>query len=284
MNHVIVTMPSAEIRRISRRLLAGNWGKVFLGMFLAIVMMDMIPQFFDACIPFGKITQYNEALGINQSYSVIAYFYRIFFTGVFTAGVCSFFLSFVRMRDINPGYVFNGFEYYLKTLGLMLVMGLFVVLWSLLLIVPGIIASLRYSQAFYILADDPGKGIMQCINESKARMQGNKAKFFCLTLSFIGWIILAAIPSGVLGGILGATGMINGANVAAATMAITSSVPGFIATFIGTIPMAFAMLYLTTAETVFYEIITAHMVFRRPEEQVQDGALLTDTEERKDIL
>ena len=125
---------------------------------------------------------------------------------------------------------------------------------------------------------------MQCINESKARMQGNKAKFFCLTLSFIGWIILAAIPSGVLGGILGATGMINGANVAAATMAITSSVPGFIATFIGTIPMAFAMLYLTTAETVFYEIITAHMVFRRPEEQVQDGALLTDTEERKDIL
>ena len=249
MNHVIVTMPSAEIRKISRRLLAGNWGKVFLGMFLAIVMMDMIPQFFEACIPFGKITQYNEALGINQNYSVIAYFYRIFFTGVFTAGICSFFLSFVRMRDINPGYVFNGFEYYLKTLGLMLVTGIFIVLWSLLLIVPGIIAALRYSQAFYILADDPGKGIMQCINESKARMQGNKAKFFCLTLSFIGWIILAQIPAGVLGSLFAAQG-------------ITGKVPLFVIQIVGLIPTCFLASYMQEAQVVFYDIMTGRLVTR----------------------
>lgn len=263
MNHIIVTMPSSEIRRIARRLLAGNWGKVFIGMFLAMVMMDLIPQFFDACISFGKITQHNEALGIEQSFSAIAYFYRIFFTGVFTAGTASFFLSFVRLKDINPGYVFNGFEYYLKTLGLLIVMGFFIFLWSLLLIVPGIIASLRYSQAFFILADDPGKGIMQCINESKARMAGNKAKYFCLCLSFIGWLLLAAIPSGIIGGIMGATGVISGTDIATATMQISGSIPGFIAIFISSIPVAFVLVYLMTAETVFYEIITEHMVFRR---------------------
>ena len=85
-------------------------------------------------------------------------------------------------------------------------MGIQVFLWSLLFIIPGIIAVLRYSQAFFILAEDPSKGIMACINESKYYMNGNKGKFFCLSLSFIGWAILAMVPlaflpyfSGVLG-------------------------------------------------------------------------------------
>lgn len=47
-------------------------------------------------------------------------------------------------------------------------MGIFVMLWSLLFWFPGIIAYYRYSQAFYILAENPEKGIMDCINESKA--------------------------------------------------------------------------------------------------------------------
>ena len=63
----------------------------------------------------------------------------------------------------------------------MLFQSLFIFLWSLLLIVPGIIAAIRYSQAFFILADDPSKGIRQCMDESKAMMNGNKMKYFCLS-------------------------------------------------------------------------------------------------------
>ena len=44
-------------------------------------------------------------------------------------------------------------------------MSLFIMLWSCLCYIPGIIAALRYSQAFYILAEDPNKGIRQCVNE-----------------------------------------------------------------------------------------------------------------------
>jgi uncharacterized membrane protein len=170
----------------------------------------------------------------------------------------------VRLRDINPGYVFNGFEYYLKTLGLALVIGMFVFLWSLLLIIPGIVACFRYSQAFFILADDPTKGIMQCINESKERMEGNKGSLFVLNLSFIGWLILAALPSAFMGGILGAMGMAGG-DISAATDAITHSLPGFLVSFLGSIPEAFVVAYMMTAQTVFYEIITEHMVFTRPQ-------------------
>ena len=64
--------------------------------------------------------------------------------------------------------------------------------------IPGIIAALRYSQAFYILADDPSKNIMQCISESRDMMMGNKSKLFRLLLSFIGWGILASLASAIV--------------------------------------------------------------------------------------
>ena len=83
-----------------------------------------------------------------------------------------------RRQIVGIGDVFTGFERYGKALGLFLFRGLFIVLWSLLFIVPGIIAAIRYSQAFFILADDPNKGIRQCMDESKMMMRGNKAKYF----------------------------------------------------------------------------------------------------------
>jgi len=70
-------------------------------------------------------------------------------------------------------------------------------LWTFCFIIPGIIAAIRYSQAFYILAQDSSKGVMQCIEESKWMMRGNKWKLFCLVLSFFGWALLAAIPVGI---------------------------------------------------------------------------------------
>lgn len=71
--------------------------------------------------------------------------------------------------------------------------------WTLLLIIPGIIAGYRYSQAFYIMAENPGLGSGECIERSKAMMQGNKWKLFCLQLSFIGWFFLTLITLGIAG-------------------------------------------------------------------------------------
>ena len=75
---------------------------------------------------------------------------------------------------------------------------IFVCLWSMLLVVPGIIAAIRYSQAFYVLADDPDARPMECIRRSKELMNGNKGKFTLLTLSFLPWLILAALPAGIV--------------------------------------------------------------------------------------
>jgi uncharacterized membrane protein len=65
--------------------------------------------------------------------------------------------------------------------------------WTLLLIVPGIIAGYRYSQAFYILRDNPEIGAMEAIRRSKTMMAEHKWRLFVLQLTFIGWHLLCML-------------------------------------------------------------------------------------------
>ncbi|MBO5773122.1 MAG: DUF975 family protein [Clostridia bacterium] len=74
---------------------------------------------------------------------------------------------------------------------------LYVFLWSLLLIIPGIVKAYAYSMAYYIKADHPEYTATQAIDESKKIMNGNKMRLFLLDLSFIGWIIVGALCFGI---------------------------------------------------------------------------------------
>lgn len=104
-------------------------------------------------------------------------------------------------RGISTGIpeLFAYFQNFLKIIGLILWMDLFISLWSLLLVVPGIIAAIRYSQAIFIMLDNPDKGIRECVNESKAMMQGRWGEFFVLNLSFILWGLLVSVTFGIAG-------------------------------------------------------------------------------------
>ncbi|MDD4122386.1 MAG: DUF975 family protein, partial [Eubacteriales bacterium] len=112
-------------------------------------------------------------------------------------GYAMFCISLFRKRETSPAEVLYGFERFVKSFGLYIVISLFIFLWALLLIIPGIIAAYRYSMSFYILADNPDMGIMEALNRSKIMMRGNKWKLFCLNLSFIGWAILCVLSFGV---------------------------------------------------------------------------------------
>lgn len=74
---------------------------------------------------------------------------------------------------------------------------IFVALWSMLFIIPGIVKSYAYSFAFYIKADHPDYEWRQCIEESKRLTQGHKGELFILDLSFIGWVIVGSFCLGV---------------------------------------------------------------------------------------
>jgi uncharacterized membrane protein len=120
-----------------------------------------------------------------------------FIGGAVELGYCRFNKNLIN--GTNPQFkdLFSRFDLFWKALGLRLVITIFVVLWSLLLIIPGIIAAFRYSMAFYIMDDNPTMGIMEAIESSSELMKGNKARFFCLGLSFIGWMILSALTLGI---------------------------------------------------------------------------------------
>ena len=70
-------------------------------------------------------------------------------------------------------------------------------LWSLLLIIPGIVASFAYSMTFFIMADNPNLSANDAIRVSKEMMKGHKAELFWLELSFLGWILLGFLSFGI---------------------------------------------------------------------------------------
>ena len=87
--------------------------------------------------------------------------------------------------------LFDAFSFAGKAILLSIVEGIFIFLWSLLFVVPGIIAAYRYSFAMMDLCDNPGLGVMEALDLSKRQTQGYKGQLFLLSLSFFGWLLLA---------------------------------------------------------------------------------------------
>ncbi|WP_199620366.1 DUF975 family protein [Paenibacillus alkalitolerans] len=165
---------NSEIRAIARANLKGFWGISILVCFLVNAIVS--------------------ALGSIPVVGIIA---SLILGGAFTYGLYAFFLEQARGRQPELAVMFSGFQKFGSTLVLYLLMIVFILLWTLLLIVPGIIASLRYSMAFFILHDNPGVSGMEAIRQSSEMMKGYKGKLFMLYISFIGWILLGIITLGI---------------------------------------------------------------------------------------
>ena len=74
---------------------------------------------------------------------------------------------------------------------------MYVLLWSLLFIIPGIIATYSYAMTEFILAEHPELTASEAIARSKEMMSGNRWCLFCLHFSFIGWDILSSLTLGI---------------------------------------------------------------------------------------
>lgn len=169
-----VVSTNAEIRAAARERLRGNWAKgiaVWLIYSVILWAINFIP-----------------VLGAIASFLV---------AGPLILGVYVYFLRLVRRESSSVAVMFDGFQEYGRAFLTYLLMGIFVFLWSLLLIVPGIIAALRYSQAFFLLHDNPGMKASEVIRLSSDLMNGNKGRLFLLYVSFIGWALLCILTLGI---------------------------------------------------------------------------------------
>jgi len=133
--------------------------------------------------------------GLRQNYlSKVIVFAMQIMSWVLAAGFTMTCLAVSRRQEAGFGTLLDPFAFLLKVMWLNILIAVFVTLWSILLVIPGIIAAYKYSLAVYILLDDPSKRVIDCIGESKNMTSGYKWELFVLDLSFLGWTILSLVP------------------------------------------------------------------------------------------
>ncbi len=161
---------NAVLMAQARKSLEGRWGLAVLGFFVywaVITAVNFIP--------------------------IIGSIGGLFIGGPMVLGASIFALALARDQEASVDLVFKGFERFGTALAAYLLVILFIFLWTLLLIIPGIIAAFNYALTFFILADDETISASAAIDKSKAMMAGNRWKLFCLACRFIGWLLLCIL-------------------------------------------------------------------------------------------
>ncbi len=134
----------------------------------------------------------SAAADVLSPVAMIVIFVYSLFSSILQVGYTSTCLKVARGYDVKFSDLFDGFGYGFKIILLQLLMGLIVGLGMIFFFIPGIILSLAYSQAFYILIDDPDISVIEALRRSRQLMNGNKMDFFVFNLSYIGWYLLSS--------------------------------------------------------------------------------------------
>lgn len=95
------------------------------------------------------------------------------------------------------GKLFDGFKDFGRVWGTLILVAIYTILWTCLLIIPGIVKSYSYALTPFILKDEPELKYNAAIEKSMRMMDGYKMKLFLLDLSFIGWMILSILTLGI---------------------------------------------------------------------------------------
>ena len=214
-------------------------------------------------------TQISPYQGMYYALSILA----ILVGPALAIGLNHYYLELHFGHEAKFSLLFSRMQIFGKCLGQVIVMALLVSFWTLVIYIPcifffflirwispflivvialasavsGIMAWYRYAMAPYLMAEDPGLGVMDTIRQSKEMMEGNKGRLFYLYLSFIGWILLAAGLAILLRNLLGTLGF----------------AAGLFLTFL-------VQVYIKSAVTAFYIELPTRM--NRPEKPEQENA------------
>ena len=120
------------------------------------------------------------------------------FVGSFVSlGLIQYNLNLIDGKDATVGQIFSKSFLFGKALWLRIRTAIFIFLWSLLLVIPGIIKAYAYSMAGYIMTENSEMSAKEAMEVSQQMMRGNKWRLFCLQFSFIGWMILGTLTMGI---------------------------------------------------------------------------------------
>lgn len=178
-------MNRAKMKAEARKLISGRLWDLWKPMLLIFLITSILGSGAKVLDPDGTSESVKVAVGIIE-----------LFLAPLTVGMIGYVLNFVRGKNAS---ITDLFKYYKKLWPIILVTFLctvFISLWTLLLIVPGIIAAIAYSKVTYLMADDEEIGY-NTIMKSKKMMQGYKWDYVVFELSFILWILLVIVTFGI---------------------------------------------------------------------------------------
>lgn len=191
-------MEAKQIRQLARQNLSPSWG-VSIGVAAVASLLGglMLGTSFLPNIEYTK-TIFSESHPLwdsaRVSYSSGALGIASFILGgVLQLGYAKFLLKQHDGQQLDFGDLFSQFDRFGAGFAQAFLRGLYVFLWSLLLVVPGIIAALRYAMTPFIMAEHPELTASEGIQRSKELMEGHKMDLFILWLTFLGWDILCAL-------------------------------------------------------------------------------------------
>ena len=197
---------AAEFRAIAREALRGRWGTAVIAGIIASILGGT--QSGGTVSLNSSSTETLHSMGLSEEailsiavsllvMACIAALVALFVGSVVEVGYSRFHLNLVDGQEASIGQLFSYFPHWKTTVIASLLRGIYTFLWTLLFIIPGIVASYSYAMTPYILADDPDMTASEAISASKTMMEGNRWRLFCLELSFIGWSLLSALTLGI---------------------------------------------------------------------------------------
>jgi uncharacterized membrane protein len=193
-------MKIREFKEEATLQLNGQWLRAALLTLVFFSIYTLIPKIIEINLS-GGLDNWLKQSSNGSSFST---FLITLVLAPLSVGYSWTFLSVIRAsgkdEKIKFSSLFQAFSEistYLKLIGTCLLMMIYVILWTILLVIPGIIKAFAYSQTYFVLKDNPKMGIRAAITESRKLMNGYKWKYFVLQLSFIGWIILCLFTLGI---------------------------------------------------------------------------------------
>lgn len=166
---------SAEYRGIARGNLKNNWGTAILVSLIVVAVSSLLSM-----IP------------------AVGWIISLLFAGQFMVGELIYFTRLNRRQEATFTSMFDGFgKNWLSNFLTYLLQQVYIILWTLLFIIPGIIKMYSYSMTMYIKSQNPEMGHNEAITLSRKLMDGKKEGLFHLHLTFLGWALLAVLTFGI---------------------------------------------------------------------------------------
>lgn len=181
------------------RSLKGNWQTALIVSFIAalpstvnsLLRTTQLPEV-SSVFSYEEMMAASKLISMNTVWLIVGVGLLAFIiTPVLSVGCYNYFIRRIQGEELGIAGVLSRRTIFWRALWLYISMYLRIFLWSLLLIIPGIVAALRYAMAPYFLAENPELTPSEAIDKSKEAMTDKKFSLFMLLLSFIGWALMA---------------------------------------------------------------------------------------------